>query len=51
MFDDIEAVFPKAEREELMARYKAAAGFAIEELNGAPATIVPATKAALPLLN
>ncbi|MDG1204407.1 MAG: flavin-dependent oxidoreductase [Pseudomonadales bacterium] len=36
LFDEIEAVFPEVERHEMMAGYKAAAGFAIEALNGAP---------------
>jgi 2-polyprenyl-6-methoxyphenol hydroxylase-like FAD-dependent oxidoreductase len=36
VFDDIDAVIPPAERDEFMGRYKAAAGFAIEKLNGAP---------------
>ena len=35
-FDDIEDVIDRTEIEEFMARYKAAAGFAIETLNGAP---------------
>ena len=39
VFDDIEQVIPAAEREAFMARYKAAAGFAIETLNAAPPTI------------
>ena len=39
MFDDIEQVIPAAEREAFMARYKAAAGFAIDTLNAAPPTI------------
>jgi 5-methylphenazine-1-carboxylate 1-monooxygenase len=39
IFEDIEAVFPAAEREELMGRYKAAAGYAVEQLNAAPPTI------------
>ncbi len=39
VFDDIEQVIPAAEREAYMARYKAAAGFAIETLNAAPPTI------------
>ena len=34
-----------AEREAFMARYKAAAGFAIETLNAAPPTIAPGAKA------
>ena len=39
MFDDIDDVIPPAEVDEFMARYKAAAGFAIETLNAAPSTI------------
>ncbi|MCP1209340.1 flavin-dependent oxidoreductase [Devosia subaequoris] len=39
VFDDIDAVIPAEERAEFMARYKAAAGFAIEQLNAAPPTI------------
>ncbi|MDM0104830.1 flavin-dependent oxidoreductase [Variovorax sp. J22R24] len=39
VFDDIDQVIPAAEREAFMARYKAAAGFAIETLNAAPPTI------------
>ena len=38
-FDDIEAVLPAAERAAFMARYKAAAGLAIDTLNAAPPTI------------
>ena len=41
VFDDIDAVIPKAERDEFMARYKQAAGFAIESLNAAPSIIAP----------
>ena len=41
VFDDIEKVIPAAEREAFMARYKAAAGLAIETLNAAPPTIAP----------
>jgi 2-polyprenyl-6-methoxyphenol hydroxylase-like FAD-dependent oxidoreductase len=40
-FDNIDDVVPAAERNEFMARYKAAAGFAIEQLNNAPPTIAP----------
>ena len=40
-FDNIDDVVPPAERSEFMARYKAAAGFAIEQLNAAPPTIAP----------
>lgn len=43
-FDDIEQVIPAAEREAYMARYKAAAGFAIEALNAAPPTIAPGAR-------
>ncbi len=39
VFDDIDTVIPRAEREAFMARYKAAAGFAIDTLNHAPPTI------------
>jgi len=38
-FDNIDDVIPKAERNDFMAKYKAAAGFAIEELNAADDTI------------
>lgn len=38
-FDDIDAVLPPAERDAFMRRYKAAAGFAMEALNGAPSII------------
>ena len=40
-FEDIETVVPRDEREEFMARYKAAAGFARDTLNAAPPTIAP----------
>ncbi len=39
VFEDIDAVIPPAERRDFMAGYKAAAGFAIEQLNAAPPTI------------
>ncbi len=39
VFDDIDDVLSRAEVEEFMARYKAAAGFAVEALNSAPPTI------------
>ena len=39
VFDDIDSVIPAAERDAFMARYKAAAGFAIDTLNAAPPTI------------
>jgi len=35
-FDDIDAVMPRAEREEFMRAYRSAAGFAMEKLNAAP---------------
>jgi hypothetical protein len=38
VFDDIDDVIPRAEFEAFMARYKAAAGFAVETLNAAPRT-------------
>jgi len=44
VFDDIETVIPAAEREAFMARYKAAAGLAIEALNAAPSTIAPGAR-------
>ena len=44
VFDDIDQVIPAAEREAFMARYKAAAGFAIETLNAAPPTIPPGAR-------
>jgi len=44
VFDDINAVIPQAERDEFMARYKQAAGFAIEALNSAPPTIAPGAR-------
>jgi 5-methylphenazine-1-carboxylate 1-monooxygenase len=44
VFDDIDAVIPPAEREEFMARYKAAAGFAMEKLNAAPPIIAPGAR-------
>jgi hypothetical protein len=44
VFDHIDDVIPAAERESFMARYKAAAGFAIETLNAAPPTIPPGAR-------
>jgi 2-polyprenyl-6-methoxyphenol hydroxylase-like FAD-dependent oxidoreductase len=44
VFDDIEQVIPAAEREAFMARYKAAAGLAIETLNAAPPTVAPGAR-------
>jgi hypothetical protein len=45
IFDDIDTIIPAAERDAFMARYKAAAGFAIETLNAAPPTIAPGARA------
>jgi len=44
VFDHIDDVIPAAERESFMARYKTAAGFAIETLNAAPPTIPPGAR-------
>ena len=46
VFDDIDAVIPVAERREFMAKYKAAAGFAIDQLNTAAPLITPGAKVA-----
>jgi 2-polyprenyl-6-methoxyphenol hydroxylase-like FAD-dependent oxidoreductase len=43
-FDNIDDVLPPAERNEFMARYKAAAGFAIDQLNNSAATIAPGAR-------
>ncbi len=43
-FDDIDDVIPAEERAEFMAKYKAAAGFAIEKLNKADRTIPEGAK-------
>lgn len=40
-FDNIDDVVPPEERNAFMARYKSAAGFAIDQLNNAPSTIMP----------
>lgn len=45
-FDDIEDVVPELERNAFMAAYKAAAGFAIEQLNAAEPTIPPGARVA-----
>jgi 2-polyprenyl-6-methoxyphenol hydroxylase-like FAD-dependent oxidoreductase len=47
VFDDIEKVIPAAEREAYMARYKAAAGFAMHTLNAAPPIIAPGARASV----
>jgi 2-polyprenyl-6-methoxyphenol hydroxylase-like FAD-dependent oxidoreductase len=41
VFDDIDQVVPRDERQAFMANYKQAAGFAIDELNASPPTIAP----------
>jgi 2-polyprenyl-6-methoxyphenol hydroxylase-like FAD-dependent oxidoreductase len=46
VFDDIDAVVPAKERADFMAGYKAAAGFAIEQLNAAPPTIMAGARVA-----
>ncbi len=44
VFDNIDDVISKAERDEFMLRYKTAAGFAAEKLNGAAPTIPPGAR-------
>ena len=44
VFDDIETVMPATERQEFMANYKAAAGFAIESLNAAAPTVTAGSR-------
>ena len=39
IFDEIDEVFSESERKDFMAKYKQAAGFAIENLNSSPPTI------------
>ncbi|MEO6395057.1 MAG: flavin-dependent oxidoreductase, partial [Devosia sp.] len=43
-FDDIDDVVPPEERNAFMAAYKAAAGFAREQLNSAAPTIAPGAR-------
>jgi 2-polyprenyl-6-methoxyphenol hydroxylase-like FAD-dependent oxidoreductase len=43
-FDNIDEIVPPEERSAFMAGYKAAAGFAIEQLNAAPPTIPPGAR-------
>jgi 2-polyprenyl-6-methoxyphenol hydroxylase-like FAD-dependent oxidoreductase len=43
VFDNIEDVIPRTERDEFMLRYKTAAGFAVDKLNAAPPIIRPPT--------
>ena len=45
-FDNIDDVIPPDERNQFMAGYKAAAGFAIDQLNKAPQTIAPGARVA-----
>lgn len=47
VFDDIDDVIAPEERAAFVARYKSAAGFAIETLNSAPPTIPPGAKVPL----
>ena len=47
VFEHINDVIPQAERDEFMARYKQAAGFAIDTLNAAPPTITPGARVAV----
>ena len=44
VFEDIDAVIPAAERAAFMADYKRAAGFGMERLNAAPATLAPGAR-------
>jgi 2-polyprenyl-6-methoxyphenol hydroxylase-like FAD-dependent oxidoreductase len=46
VFDNIDDVIPRAERDEFMARYKQAAGLAMETLNAAPPIIAPGARVA-----
>jgi 2-polyprenyl-6-methoxyphenol hydroxylase-like FAD-dependent oxidoreductase len=45
VFDNIDDVIPRAERDEFMLRYRAAAGLAAEKLNAAPSIIPEGAKA------
>jgi 2-polyprenyl-6-methoxyphenol hydroxylase-like FAD-dependent oxidoreductase len=47
-FENIDDVIPAEERAEFMAKYKAAAGFAIEALNSSPRTIAEGVRVKLP---
>src|SRR5262245_49737898 len=42
VFDDIDAVIPRAERDEFMRAYRTAAGFAMEKLNASPPILAKA---------
>lgn len=46
VFDDIEAVLPKAERDDFMERYKLAAGYAATKLNASLSIITPNARVA-----
>jgi 2-polyprenyl-6-methoxyphenol hydroxylase-like FAD-dependent oxidoreductase len=46
VFEDIDAVIPAAERDAFMARYRAAAGLAMDALNGAPPIVTPGARIA-----
>jgi len=46
VFDNIDDVIPRAERDEFMLRYKTAAGLAAEKLNSAPSIIPTGAKVA-----
>lgn len=48
VFDDIDDVIPQAERDEFMAAYKTAAGFAVDTLNAARPTIEPGARPTRP---
>ena len=48
-FENIDDVIPAAERAEFMAKYKAAAGFAMERLNAAPPTIPQGARVPSPI--
>lgn len=43
-FDNIDDVISPEERNDFMGKYKAAAGFAIDQLNNAPSTLAPGAK-------
>src|SRR6185503_6571520 len=46
-FDNIDDVIPPDERAAFMAGYKAAAGFAVEQLNNSPPTLAPGARVGL----
>lgn len=50
VFNNIDDVIPEEERADFMAKYKAAAGFAKGQLNGAEPTIAPGATVAKPAL-